>query len=461
MPLTYFEALDTHRLLDEYPIGDAFVTMYQRMSRDRLRALQEKRFQRVLERAWRTPFYARRWGAAGIEPGDIRSLDDLPLLPTYDKSDIMASVERMPPLGDFTGLDSYPPDARPPVVMQTTSGTTGMPQPIVFGPWGREVANLLVGRMFRWLDVGDTDVVHAVYGHGLTNGGHYIREAVTHFTSALFISAGTGAETRSVRQVDIMHRFRATVLTGFSDYLRRLADVAVAEGLTPGVDIPVRMIIGHLPGGARETLECAWNGAAAFDWYGVADTGSIAGEGPDRDGLYVWEDAQWVEILGHDGREARTGDDGDLVVTCLYKDDVFPVVRFNTHDVSRWLPGEGSSGLVFRRIAGFLGRSDNMVKVRGVNIYPHAIAAMLADIKPATGEYYCRVVADEQGREDLVVVVEHQDLGSDRSCAAVAEALQRRLGIAVTVELVAPGSTATVTQVEFRQKPLRLIDERR
>jgi phenylacetate-CoA ligase len=149
-----------------------------------------------------------------------------------------------------------------------------------------------------------------------------------------------------------------------------------------------------------------------------------------------------------------------MVITCLYKDDVFPVIRFNTHDVTRWLPGTGGSGLVFRRIAGFLGRSDNMVKIRGINVYPHAIAGLLGDVEGATGEYYCRVAAGSSGREDLIIVLEHRDPGS-ADTAAIAELLRRRLGVAVRLELLRPGMTAAITQIESRQKPLRLVDDRK
>ena len=95
-------------------------------------------------------------------------------------------------------MESHPPDARPPIIFHTTSGTTGKPQPLLFGPRGREVQNRLLARMYLFQGMRDDDVVHSVYGHGLINGGHYVREAVSHWTRALFISAGTGVETRSV-----------------------------------------------------------------------------------------------------------------------------------------------------------------------------------------------------------------------------------------------------------------------
>lgn len=451
---SYAEAAPIAELLADYPVGEAFVRRFSAISRDELHALQETRFLALVARGWQVPFYRRLWGARGIEPGDIRSLEDLPKLPAYDKSDLMASIAEHPPLGDFGGFDPADP-ARPPVILHTTSGTTGRPQPLLFGPRGREIGNLLVGRHARWLGVGASDVVHSVYGHGMINGGHYIRESYTRFTNALFLSAGTGVETRSAQQVRLMADFGATVLVGFVDYIRKLADVAREEGLIER--IRPRMIIGHLGVEDRAATEAAWGGAKAYDWYGVGDTGSIAGEGPDRDGLYVWEDAQHVQICDIDtGAPLPEGELGDMVVTVLYKDDVAPCIRFNTHDVSRVKPGRGE--LAFTRIEGFLGRSDNMVKLRGINVFPHGIAALIEGRSELTGEYVCRVCRDASGRDSMTVIIEARAPADSGQLAA---RLREGLGVEVEVELVPPGGTAALTEIDRRQKPIRLIDERK
>lgn len=445
---TYFETFDIRAMLADYPIGDAFTARYAKMSRDELFAMQDARFRKLMVRGWEIPFYRRLWGDRGIEPGDIRGLADIGKLPVYDKSDLMASVEAHPPYGDFSGRGDSP------IVFHTTSGTTGRPQPLLFGPKGREIGNLLVGRMYRWLGLRADDVVQSVYGHGMINGGHYIREAVTHFTNATFLSAGTGIETRSAQQVRLMADFGATVLVGFVDYLRKLAEVAEAEGLKDAISI--RMIIGHLGTEDRAAIERAWPGAKAYDWYGVGDTGSIAGEGPDRDGLYVWEDAHFLELLDVDSGDAvAPGGTGDMVVTCLYKDDIAPCIRFNTHDITQELGGRGE--IAFKRIAGFKGRSDNMIKLRGINVFPHAIAALIEDRGDLTGEYVCRIRRDGAGRDSMQVTLESRG-GSDAT--HLAELLRRGLGVEVEVVLCEPGGTATATQVDVRQKPLRLIDER-
>lgn len=449
---TYFEAYDHRQMLADYPIGEAFVERYRSISRDELFALQDAQFRKLMVRGWQVPFYARLWRAQGIEPGDIRGLEDIGKLPVYDKSDLMASIAEHPPYGDFAGLGG---DDRPPSIFHTTSGTTGKPQVLIFGPKGREVGNLLVGRMYRWMGLEPSDVVHSVYGHGMINGGHYIREAVTRYTNSIFLSAGTGIETRSAAQVQLMADFGVTCVVGFVDYIRKLASVAREEGVLDRVG--VRMIIGHLGTEDRKATEDAWGGAKAYDWYGVGDTGSIAGEGPDRDGLYVWEDAQYLELLDVDsGAPVGPGETGDMVVTCLYKDDVAPCIRFNTHDVTHELDGRGE--IAFKRIAGFKGRSDNMVKLRGINVFPHAIGALIENRADLTGEYVCHLRRDAAQRDSMQVSIESRG-GTD--AGELAETLRRGLGVEIEVVLVEPGATAAATEIDKRQKPLRLIDERK
>lgn len=450
---TYFEALDHQQMLADYPVGQAFLDRYTNISRDELFALQDAQFRKLMVKGWQVPFYQRHWGAQGIEAGDIKGLEDIGKLPVYDKSDLMASIAAHPPYGDFHGMADDPAQ-RDPVIFHTTSGTTGKPQVLMFGPKGREVGNLLVGRMYRWMGLGPNDVVHSVYGHGMINGGHYIREAVTKFTNSIFLSAGTGIETRSINQVRLMADFGVTCIVGFVDYVRKLADTAEAEKLFDQIDI--RMIIGHLGTEDRKSTEDAWHGAKAYDWYGVGDTGSIAGEGPDRDGLYVWEDAQYLELLDVDsGAPVERGGTGDMVVTCLYKDDIAPCIRFNTHDITHELDGRGEIG--FKRIAGFKGRSDNMVKLRGINVFPHAIGAIIENRSDLTGEYVCHLRRDDAQKDHMTVTLESRG-GTDQ--AALAETLKQGLGVEVEVALTEPGGTAAATEIDKRQKPLRLIDER-
>jgi phenylacetate-CoA ligase len=458
----YVTAMDHRGLLRDFPIGSDFPRTLNSLSRDALHARQERDFARVLAFAWKVPFYKRLWGRRGIEPGDIRGLADLPRLPAYDKADLMESVAAYPPLGDFHGQDAHPPDRRPQIIMQTTSGTTGTPQPLLFGPRSREVQNRLLARMYLMAGMTREDVVHSVYGHGMINGGHYVREAVTHWVGAQFLSAGTGVETRSAQQVALMRQFGATAIVGFADYIKRLAEVAREEGLQPGRDIPIRLICAHLGSETQASLSAAWGGAAVYDWYGVGDTGIIAGEGPDRSGMHIMEDAHLLEIADPDtGLPVPDDTLGDMVCTCLFKDDIFPIIRFNTHDVTEELTGPNPLGIPFRRIRGFLGRSDNMVKLRGINLFPTGIGALLIEhASAATGEFLCRVER-AGGRDAMTVQLEIRSMPEEALRSRLEEVLRTRLGVEIGVTLCAPGSLAALTQVEMRQKPIRLVDERR
>jgi phenylacetate-CoA ligase len=453
----YFDEVDHKRMLAEYPLGEAFLKGPARLSRDELRALQERRFAEVMKRAWQVPFYRRHW--AGIEPGDIRGLDDLARLPPFSKSDLMKSVEAHPPFGDYHGRTGAFAGAN--VVLHTTSGTTGAPQPLFFGAWDREMQNLLLARAYLLQGLRDDDVVHSVYGFGMVNGGHYVRETVLHFTKALLLPAGTGLETRSEQQVELMRHFGATVIVGFIDYIQKLAQVARDKGVIPGRDIRIRMITGHIGQEDREQIREAWGGPQIFDWYGVGDTGTIAAETPGADGLCVWEDAHALEIIDPDTLQpVAEGERGNLCTTVLFKTGIYPIVRFNTNDVSSFIPGSaGAGGVNFRRISGFQGRSDNMVKLRGVNVYPTAIGAHLREHPAATGEYVCRV--ERKGtREEMTVIVEAQDRSAE-AAEAFKALLRRKLGVEVAVELAAPGETAPLTEIDRRQKPIRLIDRRK
>ena len=198
-----------------------------------------------------------------------------------------------------------------------------------------------------------------------------------------------------------------------------------------------------------------------YDWYGVGDTGAIAGEGPDPAGLYVQKDAQFLEILDIEtGAPVAPGQSGDTVCTCLYKDDLFPIIRFNTHDVSAFRTDTSALGLNLARITGFLGRSDNIVKLHGINIYPAGIGAILTENHPELdSEYICEVTRAD-GRDAMLVRIETRG-PLDAPVAGYQALLRTRLGVEVAVVLAAPGALAGLTQIEPQQKPIRLIDARK
>ena len=457
----FFQQAQFEENTKDYPIGDNFKSLIETLSRDELRATQERRFVLLMEKAWKNPFYKRRWQSVGLEPNDISGLDDLKKIPSFSKNDLMESVERFPPFGDFVGPEDWQVNQR--IIMHTTSGTTGAPQPLFYGARDREIQNLLLARAYLFQGLLPTDVVHSVYGFGMVNGGHYIREAILHYTNALLLSAGTGLETRSEQQVDFIRRYGVNVIVGFSDYIIKLAEVARKIGLEPGVDMEIRMISGHMAGDDGPSVSEAWGGAECFDWYGVGDTGIIAAEGPDHNGLYIWEDAHIVEIIDPESLEpVDDGEPGNICDTVLFKDTVYPIIRFDTKDVSSIIPGDSELAYPFRRLAGFQGRSDNMVKLRGINVYPTGIGVILREISQLNGEYFCRVRRDNTGKEIMSVVCEAKASFSVNidSTKLIETILRQKLGVGVEVILVEAGGTAEITQINARQKPIRLVDER-
>ena len=456
----YFKQADPRGILQEYPIGEEFNLKIGSLSKDQIKNIQEQRFLRLIDRAWSNPFYFRRWSSIGLERGDITRLDDIVKIPTFSKSDLMQSVESFPPFGDFLGPSGWAGGDR--VIMHTTSGTTGTPQPLFYGPRDREIQNLLLARAYLLQGLKKDDIVHSVYGFGMVNGGHYIREAILHYTDALLLPAGTGLETRSEQQVDLIKRYGATVIVGFADYILKLAAVAKSLGLEPGVDLNVRMISGHLAEDGGAAMSAAWGEVECFDWYGVGDTGIIAAEGCDHDGLYIWEDAHLVEILNTDtGIPVEDGNSGNICDTVLFKDTVYPVIRFDTKDVSAILPGDGALGLPLKRLSGFQGRSDNMVKLRGINVYPTGISLILRDVQELTDEYVCRVEKISDA-DVMTVICESHDIEKKLELRdRIRLILRQRLGVRLEVEITHVGGTAELTQINARQKPIRLIDLRK
>jgi phenylacetate-CoA ligase len=234
-------------------------------------------------------------------------------------------------------------------------------------------------------------------------------------------------------------------------------------GIVPGRDVRIRMISGGFAREPRAAIEAAWGGAQTYDWYGIADTGIQAAEGPDHAGSYIWEDAHVMEIIDPESHAPLPdGSEGNICSTTLFKDDIYPCIRFNTNDLSSIMPDLHSPlGLRLRRMTGFHGRSDNMVKLRGINVYPIALGSILQALPETTGEFICRV--DRVGtRDEMTVLVEAKVAEPDRPALAEAwrELLRRKVGVEIRVELVEPGATAALTEIERRQKPVRLIDRR-
>lgn len=458
----YARSLDFEALWREFPPPPDYVERVHAMPRDRLREIQEARFLQQMQRGWQIPFYRRHWSQSGMEPGDIRGLDDLEKIPPYTVHDIRASIERHPPFGDFIGLD--PSNDEPlPLILQTSGGTTSLPRPMLYSPRDREVMNILMGRRLFMQGVRPFDLLQITLSFGLSNGGVAAREGTWKYSGAIPVMTGSGASTPTHRQVEILKQWGVRFLMGFPSYLRHMALVARDEmGIEPRA-LGLRGLLVHLGTDSRQLLEELW-GAPVYDCYGVHECGAIAADCEHRSGMHVFEDAFVVEVVDADtGRAKPDGERGTVFLTTLFR-HLAPVIRYNVNDVSAFVAGSCRCGGTHRRLAGLFGRSDHMVKLRGVNVFPEAIGEIVARHPDCNGEYVCVVeTRGANAQDELTVMVESMARARDDADSIASELVQRireAIGIRVAVSVVAPGELDRLTGLSRTSKIQRLIDRR-
>ena len=260
-----------------------------------------------------------------------------------------------------------------------------------------------------------------------------------------------------------MRTWGVNVLMGFPSYLRHLAQVARDEmGIDPH-SLRLKLLCSHLGTEDRAAIEALW-GARCQDMYGTNEAGTIACDCDHRMGLHVQEDATLVEIVDPEtGADVREGERGTIYLTTLFKHHS-PQIRFNVNDISAWATGPCACGGTQRRLERIFGRGDNMVKLRGVNIFPEAIGALIAEEPRATGEYFCIVErVGASGRDEMTVLVEVKSDAIDRT--ALQDDLERRfkdaLGVRIAARPMSKGELDRLTGVTQTSKIKRLLDKRR
>jgi phenylacetate-CoA ligase len=457
----YSRSLDFEQLARDYPPPPDYFHGRAKLSRDELRAFQERQFLKTVQRGWEIPFFRRHWGAAGLEPGDIKGLDDLRKIPPYDVSHIRDSIARHPPFGDFMGLS--PEDGRRmPLVLQTSGGTTGLPRPMLYSPQDRETMAILGGRRFVMHGIRPGDLVLITYSFGLGNGGMAPREAIWRYTGAVPVTAGSGAGTPTRRQIELIKAWGIQVILGFPSYLRHMALVARDElGIDPK-SLGIRLLGTHLGMEQRELIEDLW-GAPAFDMYGTHESGMLAAECQHRSGMHVMEDAFILEIADPEsGRILPDGEKGTVYITTLYKWGA-PQIRFNVNDISAFHTDTCPCGSTMRRLQRIFGRNDNMVKLRGVNVFPEAIGAALLEDERSNGEFFCFVDRVGEAQADhMDVWVEVKGPGVDKEAfrGDCERRLKEVLGVRVQVTPVDKGELDQYTGTSSTSKVKRLLDRR-
>ena len=426
---------------------------FETLPREAIESLQLKRLQHVVARVYATvPFYRKSLDDAGITPDMIRSLDDLQRIPFTLKQDMRDSY----PYGLFaTPLEQI-------VRIHASSGTTG--KPTVVGYTRRDIENWseMMARSFVAAGAHKGDVIHNAYGYGLFTGGlgaHYGAERV-----GASVIPMSGGNTR--KQLMIMQDFGSTVLTCTPSYSLFLAEVAAEEGIDfKNLKLKVG-IFGAEPWSEtmRQEIEAKLN-IKAIDIYGLSE---IMGPGVGvecieaQNGLHLWEDHFIPEIINPDtGEVLPHGEKGELVITTITKEGI-PLLRYRTRDITRILPEPCICGRTHVRIERLSGRSDDMLIIRGVNVFPSQIESVLFNIDGVEPHY--QLIVDRDGTLDTLEVqveVNEQTFSDEIKVLQnlsnqIRHSIKEMLGVTCQVRLVEP---KTIARSEGKAK--RVIDNRK
>ncbi|HEY3423744.1 MAG TPA: phenylacetate--CoA ligase [Negativicutes bacterium] len=425
---------------------------FETLPRTALKALQFKRLQAVLERVYKNvPFYKSSFGKSGVTPDTVKSLDDLQLLPFTTKQDMRDSY----PYGLFAApLEEI-------VRIHASSGTTGKPTVVGYTQKDIETWSELMARSFVAAGAHKGDIIHNAYGYGLFTGGlgaHYGAERLG--ASVIPISGGN-----TKRQIMIMQDFGSTVLTCTPSYSLFMAEEANAEGID-FKDLKLRVgIFGAEPWSEamRGEIEEKLN-LAAIDIYGLSE---IMGPGvaieciEAKKGLHIWEDHFIPEIINPEtGQRLAEGELGELVITTITKQGI-PLIRYRTRDITSLTYEQCICGRTHARIARMSGRSDDMLIIRGVNVFPSQIESILVGIE-GVEPHYLLVVDRKDNLDTLEVQVEvDEQLFSDeikvlqRLSRRIEKEIKDMLGVTCSAKLVEP---KTIQRSEGKAK--RVIDNR-
>lgn len=419
------------------------------LSRDELKALQLKRLKTTLNRIYRkVPHFRRKFEEAGVKPGDLKTLEDIRRFPFTTKEDLFVDYP--------FGLLAEPLEKV--VRLHTSSGTTGKPKALFFSKHDIWAQAELIARALRMTGATPGDILQNSMTYGLFTGAlvmHYGAELL----GMLVIPAGPG---NTERQIELMQTFGTTCLHMTPSYALYVASVIQSKGLIPKRDLKLkRVYLGAEPYSeeTRRKIEEMLS-VDVYNCYGLSEMGGpgVGFECPAKNGLHIWEDAFLVEIVNPEtGEWVREGEVGELVLTTLNR-TAMPLIRYRTRDLTRFISEPCPCGRSHIRIARILGRADDMFIIKGVNIFPQQIEAVLMSIKGVAQNYQIIL----EGYDEMTVKVEidreYFDGRLERLLALkneIIEKLRQAIMVRPKVELVEPG---TLPVSEGKAK--RVIDRR-
>lgn len=414
---------------------------------DELADLQLKRLKWSLAQAQKVGLYQRKLKDASVSPDDIRTLDDVEKLPFTYKKELQA--------GYPFGLFAVP--LKEIVRIHTTSGTTGKPTVVGYTRQDLDNWSELIARNMMMIGLSEDDVFQNAVNYGLFTGGlgfHYGAEKI----GMTVIPSATG-NTR--RQIEMIEDFGVTAIHCTPSYALHLAEVAESMGKT--LDTLKTGIFGAEPWSESMRAELERRlGVKAYDSYGLSEMygPGVAFECPERDGLHIWHDSYLVEIIDPEsGERLAPGERGELVITPLVK-NALPLVRYRTGDVTR-LMDDGCVCGRGQKIERITGRSDDMLVIRGINVFPSQIEHVLRAL-PEVGGQFIVYIDRVKHLDEMTIEVEMSRAGFSgelqdlaRMQKKISGELHNTLGLRTAVKLVEPG-----TLPRFEGKAKRVIDRR-
>ncbi|WP_193614474.1 phenylacetate--CoA ligase PaaK [Nocardioides lijunqiniae] len=413
---------------------------------DELRALQLVRLQDTLRRAYEhVPHYRRAWEAAGVHPDDVRELSDLARLPFTTKADLRDNY----PYGMF----AVPREQV--VRLHASSGTTGKPTVVGYTAADVDMWATVMARSIRAGGGRPGDVLHNAYGYGLFTGGlgaHYGAERLG--CTVVPVSGGM-----TERQVQLILDFEPRVIMVTPSYMLAIVDEMRRQGVDPRSTSLEVGIFGAEPWTNEMRLEVEGIlGIDAVDIYGLSEVigPGVASEVVEtKDGLHVWEDHFYPEVIDPvSGEVLPDGEKGELVFTSLTK-QAMPVVRYRTRDLTRLLPGTART---MRRMEKITGRTDDMIILRGVNLFPTQVEELLLGTPELSPHFQC-VLSRSGTLDEMTVLVEHREGVATHSAQEAGRRLRHlvksTIGVSVDVEVREPGGIERSVG-----KMRRIVDQR-
>lgn len=405
------------------------------MGREQLQELQLKRLKETVKLAVNSPFYKEVFEKNGLTPDSIQTLDDLQKIPFTTKNDLRTHYP--------FGMAAIP--IQKCVRIHSSSGTTGNPTVVLHSArdldqWANQVA-----RCMYMVGLRDTDVFQNTSGYGMFTGGLGFQYGAERL-GALTVPAAAG---NTKRQIKFITDFGTTCLHIIPSYATRLAEVMYEMGIDPRRDTKLHTVcIGAEPHSEeqRKRIEQLL-GVKAYNCFGMSEMNGpgVAFECPEQNGLHIWEDYVIPEIINPTTLEpVPEGEIGELVLTTINR-EAMPLLRYRTRDLTRFIPGECPCGRTHRCLARFVGRSDDMIILKGVNIFPIQIEKILMNFKEL-GSNYLITIETVGYNDEMLIEVELSDLFTDdysaleRLAKEVTRQLKDELLLTPRVRLVGKGS---------------------